>query len=144
MKVIVYISCLSQEYTHSEFDTIVKGFAANNKQNDVTGVLYCNMKNIMQVFEGNDEQVDKLWSNIQRDSRHHNIKKMIDEQITTRMFSEWSMNYVYDDACNNTDSIYYTITVMKRVCLLLDTFKKHSLNNPPLFEWLEFDNIDPE
>lgn len=123
MKVIAYISCLDRQYTKDEFEILVSKFSESNRQHGITGVLYCNIRSIIQVIEGEPDMINSLWNNIKRDKRHHNIRKMLETDISTRIFPEWSMQYVCDENCTTTTDVYHKINTMKRICMLLDTFK---------------------
>lgn len=48
----------------------------------------------LQVLEGERNAVSKLYVNICRDQRHTDIELLHFEEITDRIFYDWSMDYI--------------------------------------------------
>jgi hypothetical protein len=81
---------------------MLKTFQKNNSKHGITGVLFYNDGIILQYIEGGSLNVDNLYKNSSNDTRHHNISKLIDEDITERLFPEWSMGF---NMCRKLDEI---------------------------------------
>ena len=47
----------------------------------------------LQVLEGPSQSVDKLYSKINNDGRHKNVRNLVDRHIEERMFPSWSMKF---------------------------------------------------
>jgi len=65
----------------------------NNKAINVTGMLLFDSGSFLQILEGEEEQLKKLFKTISNDRRHKNIVKIVFEAIAERKFQEWSMGY---------------------------------------------------
>jgi len=94
MKLIVYIS----EYSGSEaeidqvLESITLKAKTNNPEYDVTGVLFYQNGKFVQIIEGEEESLNKLMKRIESDSRHSNIKYLVNEEIQNHAFKDWNMD----------------------------------------------------
>lgn len=68
-------------------------FQEKNKLHGISGILLFSSGVVMQYIEGEQDQIDNLYSNILLDERHHNIIKLLDEFIENKIFKEWSMKF---------------------------------------------------
>lgn len=66
----------------------------NNGKAGLVGGLYYGDNRFFQYLEGEESAVQALYQRIQSDSRHRNIRTLIEEPIANRSFSNWSMKYV--------------------------------------------------
>ena len=89
---LIYLSSLDAESV-SEVPEIVRVSVRNNTVSDITGMLLCYDRNVIQVLEGDRQAVDQVFKRIERDSRHSGIMVLINREIETRHFSAWSMGY---------------------------------------------------
>ena len=67
----------------------------NNWRRDVTGCLLFSGAHFAQTLEGSADALDPLLARLARDQRHHNVKVLLDHEVTSRRFAEWSMAYLY-------------------------------------------------
>lgn len=82
------------EYSQEEdIKEMLKLFQENNKKNNISGLMLYNERNVIQYIEGNNEELYRLYNNIENDRRHYNIIKIIDEKIIKRNFLNWDMNF---------------------------------------------------
>jgi DNA-binding MarR family transcriptional regulator len=88
---IVYASHAIPEIGQAEIDNIVATAAEHNSRYGITGVLAFDGFQIIQVLEGNAEQVEALYRRIIADKRHEGVVTLLHERIEERRFSEWSM-----------------------------------------------------
>ena len=65
----------------------------NNPESEISGCLLVGNKSFLQLLEGPDSAVDKLYSKIKLDNRHKKVKKLYDKQIEEKLFSSWSMKF---------------------------------------------------
>ena len=92
LKQVIYVSektNFSDDVLTDIFDTSQK----NNKENGVTGCLLIGSNSYLQLLEGSEAAVEKLYSKIEIDSRHRKVKKLYDEEIEEKLFSSWSMKF---------------------------------------------------
>ena len=66
----------------------------NNARRAVVGGLYYGNHRFFQYLEGAEEEVRALYDRIRDDSRHRNVKTLLEEQLEARTFEDWSMKYV--------------------------------------------------
>jgi hypothetical protein len=76
-----------------ELNNLLEMARVNNKTKSITGLLLYIDGDFIQIIEGDDFEVNNLYSNIQFDKRHKNIICVSDEKITKRQFPEWSMGF---------------------------------------------------
>ena len=66
----------------------------NNPNKRIGGVLYYGNGHFFQCLEGDSFEVNQLTQKIMGDSRHRDVQILKVEQISERIFSNWSMKYV--------------------------------------------------
>lgn len=67
---------------------------ANNRRNNLVGVLYFGNGCFFQCLEGPEEKVDALLETLKADDRHKDLKVLSRLQIRQLSFSKWDMKYV--------------------------------------------------
>lgn len=90
---IVYSSVVNKDLNFAEITTILKTARQKNKERDVTGLLLHDKQNFIQAFEGPTHEVDKLFSTILADPRHHNVNLLSKTDISKRSFPDWRMGF---------------------------------------------------
>ena len=91
---LLYVSTAAQGLVQSDLDDIVAGAVARNASLEVTGSLYYNGRNFMQLLEGPAPAVHDLMDSIRRDPRHSGVV-MIKELIgSPSVFAAWNMRIV--------------------------------------------------
>ena len=63
----------------------------NNANAHVTGCLICRGDLYLQLLEGPEEAVARLYDAILEDDRHLEVTRRVQRQIGTRMFDGWAM-----------------------------------------------------
>ncbi len=66
----------------------------NNGRAGLVGGLYYGDNRFFQYLEGEEEFVRETFERIRQDSRHRNIRMLIEEPLDVPTFSNWSMKYV--------------------------------------------------
>lgn len=92
---IVYVSSAAQAFSRAELLDILAKSRANNTQLGVTGMLLYKDGNIIQVLEGEESVVQKLYAKIASDVRHQGLITLVQGTIAARQFPDWSMGF-YD------------------------------------------------
>ena len=67
-----------------------------NAELDVTGILFLRGDTFFQIIEGADDDIQSLFQDIASDPRHKSVCMLVNEPITERRFSEWSMECFHD------------------------------------------------
>jgi len=74
--------------------SIVKECEANNPVHKVSGALYYSHGRYLQIIEGESRTIDRLMSNILKDTRHQDCLIQMDVQIKQRTFPSWQPSLV--------------------------------------------------
>ncbi|MEP0355826.1 MAG: BLUF domain-containing protein [Paraglaciecola sp.] len=90
---LIYISEKSQHFKLSDIPRILKSAMKNNELLNVTGLLLNLPHHFIQVLEGNQLDVESIFSKISDDSRHDNIRCIYKQSIMIREFGDWSMGF---------------------------------------------------
>ena len=96
---------------------IVKRSEINNLEFGITGLLFYHQGRFIQVLEGEQDSLEELMSILEKDDRHENIQRIIDESIKKRAFQEWSM-----DSLNLSDDVAVDPDELIRI---RDAYKRH-------------------
>ena len=95
---LVYVSEGLPGMPWEELRRILIVASTENAPRSITGMLCYGSGLFLQSLEGERVAVNRLYSAIQRDSRHANCLLLNVEDIQAREFAEWSMKYVgWDD-----------------------------------------------
>jgi len=90
---LVYVSSATEPFTAQQLVELLKKARDKNASQGITGMLLYKDGNFMQVLEGEEDQVRPLYQTICADPRHHGEIVLLEEPITERQFSEWSMAF---------------------------------------------------
>jgi hypothetical protein len=91
-------------------DSILSESHAYNADHGITGILcaYQNGNVFIQALEGAREEVNRLYNNIVRDSRHTEITVLDYAEIGERAFSSWRMGRVDLNRVNVSTILRYS------------------------------------
>ena len=121
MHLIIYTSEYvgRAEYIDDVLADIVKRSKINNTRYDITGLLFYQNGRFIQVLEGDKDSLEGLMSILEKDDRHENIQRIIDQTIKKRAFKEWNMDSLHlsEDATIDPDELIR----------IRDAYKKHLL-----------------
>lgn len=92
LKQIIYVSEKNNKSSNSLTD-IYDISQKNNSESEISGCLLVGSNSYLQLLEGPDSAVEKLYLKIKSDSRHKKVKKLHDQKIEERLFSSWSMKF---------------------------------------------------
>ncbi len=110
----LYASRPAAPLTADVLNSILDQSRKNNPALGVTGLLCASDDVFMQVLEGGRDEVCELYNTIVRDKRHQHVRLLSYEEITERMFGNWTMGQVHITKINPA--------------LLLKYFKRAELN----------------
>jgi hypothetical protein len=95
---LVYISSTRQLLSGDEIAEILFKSRRNNSAAGVTGMLLYKGGNVLQVLEGEEENVQRTFAKIEKDPRHFGVVRLYEKEIEKRDFPEWSMAFKDPDA----------------------------------------------
>jgi len=113
---LTYESVAERKLGAKEMDELLDTARSNNKKLGVTGCLIYYMGGFVQVLEGKEDIIWRLYEKIRKDPRHKNIYMFSTEKIQKRDFPNWGMAYYPIDENNTNDQEFEQF---KRNLLLL-------------------------
>ncbi|MEM6343106.1 MAG: BLUF domain-containing protein [Bacteroidota bacterium] len=90
---IVYLSTAFKDMSQIELDELMAISHLNNVRDQITGILVYVDGSIIQLIEGPEYNVQRLYRKIQMDMRHHGIIRLYEGAIENRLFPHWTMAY---------------------------------------------------
>ncbi len=98
---MLYVSRAVGPQTGMVTATLLAQAQGQNEAHGVSGVLCQGQGLYLQVLEGERAVVNRLYANILKDARHHDVQLLSLEDIPRRRYPAWSMAHVVlpdDDA----------------------------------------------
>ncbi len=90
---LTYQSSSINSITHDDLLAILKTANSINKEHNITGCLVFYEEKFVQILEGREEYVRKIYNKIIQDKRHHSIKLLWECEAKKRLFEDWNMAY---------------------------------------------------
>lgn len=91
---LIYQSKESRKLTNQDFSDLLTVSRRNNENQHITGCLFYNGGWLIQVLEGQKEQVENLYQKIKKDDRHKECNLLHFEHADKRTFSKWTMGMI--------------------------------------------------
>ena len=89
---LIYTSTLVAD-TPDVMADILQTSRRANKSHNISGMLLCAKGGVLQVLEGEDAVVSKLYRSIELDKRHNNIFLLSKTEVVERQFASWDMGF---------------------------------------------------
>jgi len=77
--------------------SLLRQARARNDRHRITGMLLYKDGHFMQVLEGEEASVEKVFADILKDRRHKSVDKLRSEYIQYRNFPDWTMGFANVD-----------------------------------------------
>lgn len=90
---LIYMSSAVHLPTQAEIEHLLTRARIRNQREQVTGVLLYDEGSFMQVIEGPQEGIERVFSAVLADPLHHSVLELLREPIEERDFDGWSMAY---------------------------------------------------
>ena len=90
---VMYTSAATKNIDETELLEILEKSRVNNSKKNVTGLLIVKGRTFLQCLEGEQDDVMSIYEKISNDERHTNIIDLLEEDISERLFPNWSMGY---------------------------------------------------
>jgi hypothetical protein len=87
---LVYVSFAARELSRSDLSQIESSSQANNLAAGITGLLAAQGNFFYGLMEGPRRRVLSRMEVVIADDRHCNLRILLEEQIATRRFANWS------------------------------------------------------
>lgn len=93
MRRVIYASRAVQEFDEVDLLQLLAQARAANLRHGVTGMLVYSSRSFLQLFEGEDADVEVVWDRIRMDSRHADLRVLRDGPASERLFTDWTMGF---------------------------------------------------
>ncbi|MCW2848224.1 MAG: hypothetical protein JWR90_2198 [Marmoricola sp.] len=90
---LTYLSTATVPYSPEQLSELLASSRERNHAAGLTGMLLYAGEHFIQTLEGAEDVVDATYARIERDTRHRNVYVALREEITTRVFPDWSMGF---------------------------------------------------
>ena len=88
-----YRSEQAYEMDTSDLMKLLFDARAFNRENGITGLLLHHGGQFMQLLEGEQHEVQRLYRKIAEDARHRNVVIEVNAPVELRVFPRWQMGY---------------------------------------------------
>ena len=107
---LIYASRAADDTDAKAVDQILERSRTHNVEHGITGVLcLCqSVRVFLQALEGSREEVNRLYGNIVRDGRHHDVTLLEYAEIGERRFARWQMGRVDMSKVNLSTVLRYS------------------------------------
>lgn len=90
---LVYCSSARPDLNLESISAILETSIENNSKNDITGCLLYYNQEFIQILEGEEKTIRRLFSKIENDERHSGVILLAEGEKSERDFRTWSMAY---------------------------------------------------
>jgi hypothetical protein len=90
---LVYVSTASEPMGEEDLAALLEQSRARNERNGITGMLLYKNGRFIQLLEGQEESVLKVFDSIRRDERHHDVELLWLRYALYREFPDWTMGF---------------------------------------------------
>ncbi len=132
---LVYTSVSTQRMSDDDLKNMLKKSRKRNEASGITGMLLYLDPFFMQVLEGEDTVISKLFDRIKKDPRHQKASPIYKKSIQKRYFKNWTMGFQkinsenidgFSDVLQKPNAELLKV-YPNTVCELLDKFKHETL-----------------
>ncbi len=97
LSAIVYRSRAIEVFSDIDLFYLLAHARENNAKLGISGIVLYDRGYFYQWIEGHDQALGRVWNAIRADPRHTDVQVLIDQQIPTRLFAGWSMQFAHRD-----------------------------------------------
>lgn len=90
---LMYMSTATQDFSNEELEELLAISRKNNSLKNITGLLIIKGRTFIQCLEGEEKDVNFVFSKIKEDPRHRDIIELIEEDSNKRYFPKWDMGF---------------------------------------------------
>jgi hypothetical protein len=118
LHLIIYISKaeIAPGEINKTIEEICQVARRENGKRNITGIIFYENGYFVQALEGSKEVLDQLMTNIQADSRHSQVKILVNKAVNRRIFPDWAMRglSLADHSLFNPETISYLHDIYQR------------------------------
>ncbi|WP_282031454.1 BLUF domain-containing protein [Winogradskyella eximia] len=91
LRQIIYTSQASEQFNKRSLLDLLHTSRGYNTIDNISGVLMHRDGYFLQIIEGEQDVIENLFQRLNNDTRHKNIKMILDRSVESRLFSNWAM-----------------------------------------------------
>jgi hypothetical protein len=97
VKRIIYCSQATHDLSPDELVALLEQARLHNDHAGLSGMLlYCS-QSFLQVLEGDAQALESTYSRILADPRHTNLRLLLDAEVLSPLFPDWTMGFEHVD-----------------------------------------------
>ena len=105
MKRIIYCSQSTIDFSPEELVDLLECARVRNAESGLSGMLlYCS-QSFLQMLEGDPAALAETYARISKDDRHNKLRLLMDSEISTRLFPDWTMGFTHVDEDELADEV---------------------------------------
>jgi len=94
---LIYCSQACQDFDPDLLVDLLRQARATNERAGLSGMLlYCS-RSFLQLLEGDEDALAETYQRIRADRRHTNLRRLLDAEVSQRLFPDWSMGFDHVD-----------------------------------------------
>lgn len=90
---LIYSSNPVEPFSAGDIDALLQQARARNETLNLTGILFYDDREFLQLLEGDRQAVEQVFASIERDGRHGNIRVFHTGNVAVRSFNTWLMAF---------------------------------------------------
>lgn len=95
MKRIIYCSRATRPLGSEKLIGLLAQARDDNRASGITGLLLYSHQSFLQLIDGDNDAIDRLYANIAHDPRHDSLRVLLDAEVSTRKYPDWTMGFAH-------------------------------------------------
>lgn len=105
---LVYVSTAAEPMNEQDLSALLETSREMNSRSDITGMLLYKNGRFIQLLEGHEGEVKKVFDRIRRDERHFDVELLWFRYAQYREFPDWTMGFQNLDELDTSTLKGYT------------------------------------
>jgi hypothetical protein len=97
MKRMIYCSQATVDFSPEELVSLLELSRVNNQESGLSGMLLYSSQSFLQMLEGDPAALEETYERITADDRHVNLRLLLNADVSTRLFPDWTMGFEHVD-----------------------------------------------
>lgn len=112
MQQLLYISVAHKPLRQQAIMHLVAHARVRNRRNGITGTLIGSRRHFIQLLEGTQANLDKIYASVCHDSRHHAVLQLGRRDTKRRLLPDEDMGFDWSDGWPSDDRLSSAVTSM--------------------------------
>jgi len=93
LQTLCYVSSSTPNLKSEDLEQLFSRTKRNNLKSNISGILIFNSGNFLQIMEGEQKNISKLYKKISKDKKHTNLIKLIEMPLSERLFADYETGF---------------------------------------------------